>query len=114
MNEDEKKHFEELIFKAVQSGKKETSDLVDMIMHKLENGIEESINRNVNGKIKVLTQRFDDYVVSDNEWKDGVTPSIDIMKKVKASSSVIRWVVQTVILLGILIGTITGLIKLFK
>lgn len=114
MTPEEKAHFEDLIVKAVQSGKKETSDLVDMIMHKLENGIEESINRNVNGKIKVLTQRFDDYVISDNEWKDGVTPSIEIMKKIQGSSSVIRYVVQTIILFGVLVGTFIGLGKLFK
>ena len=98
----------------LQSGKRENSDLVDMIMHKMETKIEESINKNVNGKIKGLSERFDDYVITDNQWKDSVSPSIDIMKKIQNSSSVIRYVVQTVILLGVLVGTIIGLIKLFK
>ena len=114
MNEDEIKHFEDLLIKAVQAGKQETSGLVDMIMHKLEKGIEESINRNVNGKIIGLTTKVDDYIKSDNEWKKDVTPSIEIMKKIRGSSSVIRWVVQTIILLGVLVGTIIGIGKLFK
>ena len=73
---DEQK-FKEYIFQAVQSGKQETSGLVDMIMHKMESKIEESINKNVNGKMDRMHTKIDNYIITDNAWKDKYSPYLE-------------------------------------
>lgn len=60
MTPDQLQHFDELILKAVQSGKQETSALVADIIKRIEPAIEKSINSNVNGKINNLTQMMSD------------------------------------------------------
>jgi len=59
MTPEDKKYFEEFLFKAVQSGKKETSDLVADILTKMKPmiavEIADGIETNVNGKIRKLT-----------------------------------------------------------
>jgi len=59
MTPEEKQHFEEFLVKAVQSGKKETSGLVDLVIHKQEDHIEKAINRLVNGKIDKANLKID-------------------------------------------------------
>ena len=73
MKECEYKKLEEklegLIVKAVQSGKKETSDLVADIIKRIEPSVEKSIEKYVNGKINRLDQKLSDYIKNDEEWK---------------------------------------------
>lgn len=111
MNKEEDR-IKEYIFQAVQATKQENSGLIAELKKSVESIREEQ---------KKVAEELKDYVrldtvwkEADKEWKDNATPSINIMKKIQGSSSVIRWVVQTIILLGILVGTVTGLIKLFK
>lgn len=99
MTPEEIQHFEGLIVKAVQSGKKETSGLVDMIMHKLESKIEDSINKNVNGKIIKLTEKLDLYIQEDNSWKERAEPVVKAFENTTWLSSI---VVQTLKMLGLL------------
>lgn len=89
MNDQEKQYFEELILKAVQSGKKETSGLVAEIMHKMEQGIEASINKNVNGKIKRLDEKIDAYIISDDKWKQDVSPYIQGLVNVSGTGKIL-------------------------
>lgn len=64
-------HFDEVIAKAVQSGKKETSGLVDDILKKQDKYIGEAIEKHVNGKIRKLTEDFSTHRLEDIEWKKG-------------------------------------------
>jgi len=89
MNEQDKQHFEDLIVKAIQSTKQENSGLIDTIMHKMEKGIEESINRNVNGKIKRIDEKLDAYIVSDNQWKDKYSPMLEAFTSISVSGKII-------------------------
>jgi len=107
MTPEDKAHFEDVIVKAVQSGKQETSGLVDTIMHKMEKGIEESINRNVNGKIKRLDEKIDAYIISDNEWKDRYSPYLEGLANITGSGKIILW-------MAIFASTVIGAIKLIK
>lgn len=68
---------DELLLKAVQSGKQETSGLVDHIIHKMESKIEESINKNVNGKLDKMHIKIDNYIATDNEWKVKYSPYLE-------------------------------------
>jgi len=69
MDEKDKKHFEDLITKAVQSGKQETSGLVDLVIHKIEPAIKDSMDKNFNGKMGRFDQKLSDHINSFNEFK---------------------------------------------
>jgi len=99
MTNEDRNHFEDLLVKAVQSGKKETSDLVDSIMHKMDSKIEDSINKNVNGKILSLHNKVDAYIKEDNEWKLRAEPVVKAFENTSWLSSLI---VQILKLLGLL------------
>lgn len=72
MNEDQLKQIEDLIVKAVQSGKQETSGLADEVLKKIEPTIEKSMDKNFNGKMGRLDQKLTDHVVSFDEFKDEI------------------------------------------
>lgn len=77
MSEMEFKKIEEklegLLVKAVQSGKKETSDLADSILKKQEIHIESSVNKYVNGKIDKLKSHLEmqDHMLTDIKDEQG-------------------------------------------
>lgn len=54
MDDKDRAEFKEYIFQAVQSGKKETSQLVDTILHKMEPAIEKGIEKYVNGHLREI------------------------------------------------------------
>jgi len=70
MTEETKQYFEEIIFKAVQSGKQETSGLVNDVLRRMDPAIEKSIEKYVNGKINRLDQKITDYIENDDKWKE--------------------------------------------
>ena len=107
MNEDDKKHFEEFLLKAVQSGKRETSGLVDEIMHKMEHGIEKAIDKNVNGKIKRLDEKIDNYILQDNAWKSEFEPYMKGVANLTGSGKILLW-------LSIAVTSIGGAVLLIK
>lgn len=93
--------------KAIQSTKQENSGLVDTIMHKMEKGIEESINRNVNGKINALTGKFDAYVEGDLAWKKDYEPYLKGLANLTGSGKIL-------VALALGVSAIIGAIKLLK
>ena len=107
MNEQEREHFENFLMKAIQSTKQENSGLVDEIMHKMEKGIEESINRNVNGKIRNLDGKIDEYIKSDMEWKERYSPYLEGLQSISISGKILLW-------LAVFISSVVGAIKLLK
>lgn len=56
MKESDKKHFEDLIIRAVQSGKQETSGLVQHVLKEVSNVVRQEIVVTVNGKIDGIKQ----------------------------------------------------------
>lgn len=70
MNEDQFKKIEELIVKAVQSGKQETSGLADEVLKRIEPTIKESMDKNFNGKMGRLDQKLSDHISSFDEFKE--------------------------------------------
>ena len=63
-------HLEGIIFKAVQSSKQETSGLVSEVIKKIEPAVEKSIEKYVNGKIRLLDQKVTTYIENDEKWKE--------------------------------------------
>lgn len=107
MNEKDVEHFENFIMKAIQSTKQENSGLVDTIMHKMEKGIEESINRNVNGKIRNLDGKIDEYIKSDIAWKERYSPYLEGLQSISISGKILLW-------MSVFISAVIGAIKLLK
>lgn len=70
MNEDQFKKIEDLIVKAVQSGKQETSGLAGEVLKKIEPTIKESMDKNFNGKMGRLDQKLSDHISSFDEFKE--------------------------------------------
>jgi hypothetical protein len=77
----EEQKIKEYIFQAVQSGKQETSGLVDMVIHKMENRLDISVDKAVakytNGKLDKLENKIDNYIKGDNEWKEKYGPYLE-------------------------------------
>ncbi|MCF7843896.1 hypothetical protein K9M47_03285 [Candidatus Gracilibacteria bacterium] len=114
MNEAQTKHFEDIIAKAVQSGKQETSGLVDMILHKMEEPIEKAINKHVNGKIKNLDIKIDAYIVEDLKWKEKAIPVLDAGTKAMNFGTVGIVVLKAVSTIGVAIGMVYAFFKWIK
>lgn len=127
MNDQEREHFEELIVKAIQSGKKETSDLVTDIISRIENklgsSIATSIEKNVNGKINRLNEKIDTYINEDNKYKERITKDTDewrqsadaklqIVSDWEAFGKIGSKILGLVIMLGTASGAMFGIIKL--
>lgn len=111
MNEQQTKHFEEIIFKAVQQGKQETSGLVEMVIHKIEPAVEKAVEKYVNGKIKALDYKIDEYIKHDLEWKSEITPQIEAVKEFRGFGKVTLGLLGFFAAVG---GFILLIINLFK
>lgn len=109
MTPEDKRHFEDILIKAVQSGKKETSDLVDMVIHKIEPAIENSVNKYVNGKLDKINLKIDDYIVSDLQWKERAEPTLQMGQNVAGFGKVSLYIVGFVASVA---GAIIAVIKL--
>lgn len=58
MKESEKQYFEDMLVKAIQSGKKETSGLVEDITNKVSQAVKEQVIITVNGKIDGIKEHL--------------------------------------------------------
>lgn len=99
MTLEDKTHFEDLLIKAVQSGKKETSGLVDLIIHKQEPAIKQAIKEHVNGQFDRFKEEFRIYVVKDTQdkekifkWQSEADPYIKGLANITGSGKIIVWI----------------------
>lgn len=109
----------------LQSGKQETSNLVDMILERVKKeiapAVEKSTEKYTNGKLARLESKFDHYVEQDNkdkqqilEWQDKYTTTIEDVIKLKNFASVGGGILKGLIVIGSAFAAILGIIKLFK
>jgi hypothetical protein len=73
--------------------------------------IQDTIRATVNGKIDSLNQKLDDYIKSDNKWKEQAQPAINLGNNVRG------WGIVTAAVIGIIAGAaeiISVFIKIFK
>lgn len=103
MDKQEIEHFEGLLVKAVQSGKRETSDLVDSVIHKMsihiDSAVEKSVEKHINGKITKLTKELQDHqivvtqhYIDDKEWKEQAAPILELGRNVTGFGKVSLYV----------------------
>ena len=111
MNPQEKQHFEDLLIKAIQSGKRETSDLVDMVIHKIEPAVEKAVEKYVNGKLDNYIRDDMAWKSLDADWKARAEPVIKMGENVAGFSKVSLYIVGFVASVAGAILVIINLIK---
>ena len=77
----------------------------------LEKTIAESIEKNVNGKIKLIDQKLDAYILSDNAWKLDADPYIKGLANVSGTAKIVIWLAVAVSTIG---GAIIMIKKIFQ
>lgn len=80
----------------------------------VQDSIRVSIESTVNGKIRTLTQKVDDYIKTDNEWKAGVTPYIESMRQFQGFTVVGTTVLKAILLIGSVTTAIYAFIKYLR
>jgi hypothetical protein len=80
----------------------------------IQDSVSKSIETTVNGKIKRLDEKIDNYIKSDNEWKAGVTPHIETMKQFQGFTLIGTSVLKGILLIGSATGAIYAFIKYLR
>ncbi len=102
----------EALATGIQSGKKETSDLVAEIKKSIGEIIKEQTEHRELITSYIEKDTHDKELMKD--WQTNATPAIDILKKLMSFGSVGGWILQSLILLGAGIGVVYGLVKWLK
>lgn len=91
------------------------------VTDELKNTVKESIEQNVNGKIRNLDTKIDEYITKDilwkeqdKKWKESAQPSVSLGAKVITFTDAMKWILLTgASIAGFImaIKTIDGLFK---
>lgn len=118
MNEQDKQFFENMIVKAVQSGKRETNGLVTEIMQKIDENLETSVEKLINGKLrkvlesqKGMSDKIDEYIKDDSARWNEYEPYIKGIADISGAGKIVVWLS---IGLSAIIGAILTVRHLFK
>lgn len=60
-------------------------------IEEIKKTIQESIDKNVNGKINVLTEEFRDYVKEDMAWKEEYEPYLKGLANLSGGAKLVIW-----------------------
>ncbi len=91
-----------------------TAEQYEQINRNIQDTVEAAITRTVNGKIDKLRSELNTYVKEDNEWKDKVQPSIEVMQKIEGFSDTSLFLLKCIIALGAAGTVILGIIHYLK
>lgn len=102
---------------------------LEKILQSIDTRLETGIEKNVNGKIRILTEEVRNHFIEDRGWKDNykraddewkekadawmadASPSIKIMKKAENFSETGVFLLKTIIIIGGALGAIYGLLR---
>lgn len=114
MKDHEKQYFEDILVKAVQSGKKETSGLVADVTKKVTEAVKEQIILTVNGKIdkiKEHLERQDEKLLEMDEKIDDLKKETDpVIQDRKTISSMGKFVIWS----AAIVASVLTISKLWK
>lgn len=113
MEQSTKDEFKDFLNTARQSGKAESSALVNEIFKRIDENIEASVKKHVNGKISEIKDKLDDYVKSDLKWKAEYEPYIKGLANVSSAAKIFIWVCSGITALSTAIVAISYMIRLF-
>jgi len=77
----------------------------------LKKGLTKTVVETVNGKIDKLNMKMDKYIDADNEWKDGVTPSIELMRQMQGFASIGGTILKAMVLIGAAVSAVFAFFK---
>ena len=86
-----------------------TPDQFEQFNKTIKDSIAESIEINVNGKIRRLDAKLDTYIKEDNEWKSDVKPYIESMRQFNGFTTIGATILKAVLLIGGAVGVMYGL-----
>lgn len=69
-------------------------------LNQIKETIANSIDKNVNGKINLLTQKFDDYVLEDMTWKKKYEPFLEGLASISVAGKIVLWIAVAVTSIG--------------
>lgn len=108
MKDVDKKHFEDLLVRAVQSGKRETSGLVQDLKKELLKEVREEIKITVNGKIDGIKKHLEEQDRKDEIRFKSIETKLDELKPVgrgirflKGTRDFAIWITPLGVLYGI-------------
>lgn len=82
----------EYLDRALVTGKADASNLADSILRRMDSHIESSVKRHVNGQITGIKKQIEDYIVSDNEWKEEYQPYIKGLANLSGGAKILVWI----------------------
>ena len=89
MDKQEIQNFiKDTIYLASQSTKRENSSFVSDIISKMDKTIKISVAEHINGKISQIKLMMENYIQSDNEWKEQANPVLDMGRNVQGFGKV--------------------------
>lgn len=88
-----------------------TPEQFEKLQTVIKEQIAETVKVTVNGKIDALNKKVDDYIKSDNEWKDRAQPTIELGTNVRGFGKVFAYIIGTLAAVGGLVALIEGFIK---
>ena len=105
MDKNDEQKFKDLIHQAVQAGKQETSGLVSHLESRIDSAVSVAVDKYVNGRIASISQKLDDYIISDLKWKERAEPVVVAFERTTWLSSI---VIQVLKMLGLLGAAVTA------
>lgn len=96
-------------------------EILSIVEKRIDDSTETAVKKHVNGHIKELSKKVDDYIeedikwkAEDKRWKDNAQPSVSLGSKVITFTDAMKWILLTgASIAGFImaIKTIDGLFK---
>ncbi len=88
-----------------------TPEQFEKLQNLISKQVETAVKATVNGKIDDLNRKVDEYIKSDNEWKERAQPTIELGANVRGFGKVLAYLIGTVAAIGGLIFTFERLFR---
>lgn len=107
-----KHDFEEILVKAIQSGKQETSGLAGYLKDEMKE------LRKMQEQQNILVNKYIEKDTEDKEkifaWQEKANPALEIMHSMRGFASTGGWILKGVLLIGGAVGVLYGGIVFIK
>lgn len=103
-----KQEIKEYLEQARQSGKMETSGLVQEILKQMDRRIGESVKTHVNGTIAEIHTKLEEYIVEDNKWKERAEPWVKMAEDTSKGGRFIKRIIIGLLKFIVLLGAAVG------
>src|SRR3990167_9701029 len=113
-----KEEMRDFLLQALQTGKAETSGLVQDIFRQMDQHIETSVKKHVNGNISDMKKQINDYIKSDDVWKVRAEPALKACENTTLVGNFLRrltiGLLKFLVLIGASVGAWIAIKEFFK